>query len=458
MREKLKSLALLCLIISSIYMTGQLWLTTYAPVQQANKGSEVVPPDPLSMLAPVAATIHPGSGIGTLQFAAGTQGFSTAWEAFRDLVKGAHLVSLRTSSEAELKKAFAGDSVELKLAGRTQLRLWLEAIGSQPNYLPTEHSFDRVLISSQSPNIYFWDSVLGTYASWDNIAPKERPDLVKEQAVKVVEGLKNATSGYAMRLLDPPYRALAAQWVYIPRNPGSWPQLWARSDKNRSQQLVAGFFDDWSLVRRIPIRDGKVHYTDGSRGVYLEASGAIEYYESLWLPPRQGLDINSVASSVLSEGLSFVAKHGGWPTDARLTLMETQVRQGIPMWNFEFVPYTTIDVGTVKKYVPVVSYRTQISVGVTDRAASPALEYERYVYIPLSTGASPLPILPAETALMVAERENMLIPGVLVTDMYIAYFQRQIDQTEELLYPVWVIEQGSHKSFVHGFVQAPVKP
>lgn len=448
MRERLKSVILLTLVLTSLYMTGQLWRDIYSPPQQPTSGIDVTSPEPLALLVPVAATLHTDSA--ARQFAPGDPGYSVAWDGFRSIIQGAHLVSVRLTNEAEWKKAMNSSSVELRLAGKVQLRMWLEALGIQPNYLSSEYSFDRVLFSTNSSNVYFWDSATSTFVIWDNIAPKDDPNRVKDRAAMVVSSLNTLGSGYSLRLLDPPYRAMAAPWVYIPRNPGDWPQLWARSEKSKSQQLVSSFFNDWSLVRRIGMRDGRIHYTDGNRGVDLDLDGAIEFYEEQWFKP--GADIHRTASMIFSSGLSFVARHGGWPDEARLTLMEAQLsKQGIPYWHFEFAPFTTVVVGNIRHYVPIVTYRQQIAVGVTERAASPALEYLRYLYYPLGTGASPITLMSAERALMVAEKS--LIPDKMITNMYVGYYQREIDQAEELLFPVWVIEQGQHKILVHGYVQ-----
>lgn len=450
MREKLKSIFLLVIICTSFYMTAQLWINDYSPPPQTSAPVDIIEPEPLDVLAPAVINLHLASS--SRQFSPGDAGFEAAWSTFRQLISRAPSVNVSITTESEWKKALGGGSIEFKLAGKVQLRMWLEALSIQPSDLTNyEYSFDRVLLSAASNNIYFWDTLNSKYLIWSSVSPKEQPSSFKDDVEKALAVLQTLESGHAVRQLDPPYRALAAPWVYIPRNPGAWPQLRARGEKNKSQQVVNGFFKDISLVREITQRDGRIHFTDGSRGVYLEPDGAIEYYDTQWFSSER--DINANASLILSSALKFVAIHGGWPGEARLTRMEPALNQSLPYIHFEFVPFTTVLIRGVPQYVPVVSYSQQISLNVTERLVS---EYERFAYVPLQTGASPFPVLNPERALKVAE--NHLKPNALITDMYLAYYQRDIDEAEEWLFPVWVIEQGAEKVFVHGYVEVVMNP
>lgn len=449
MRERLKSFFLLLIIGTSFYMTAQLWINDYLPPRQTNVSVDGEP-EPLEVLAPIAINLHLPSS--SRQFSPGDAGFEATWSTFRQIVKGAPSVNVSTTTEEEWRKALTSGSIELRLAGIVQLRMWLEALSIQPSDLTNyEYSFNRVLLSASSNSIYFWDTINSRYLLWEHVSPKDQPTQVKEAVAQTLTTLQGLVSGHELRRLDPPYRALAAPWVYIPRYPGEWPQLWARGEKSKIQQIVNTFFADMSLVRRIEQRDGRIHFTDGSRSVFLEPDGAIEYIESQWFIPKR--DIHATASLILSSGLRFVAIHGGWPGDARLTRMDTVINQSIPYIHFEFAPFTTVMVGGVPQYVSIVSFGQQLSLNVTERLVS---EYERFVYTPLQTGASPIPVMAAETALRVAEER--LKPDVLITDMYLAYYQRDIDQTEELLFPVWVIEQGTHKVLVHGYIDFVINP
>ncbi|KAF0194880.1 MAG: YycH family protein [Bacillota bacterium] len=451
MRERLKSILLIVAICTSFYMTAQLWINNYSPPSQASAPVDVIEPEPLDVLAPAVINLHQPSL--SRQFSPSDLGFEAAWSAFRQIISGAPSVNVSVTTELEWKKALAGGSIELKLAGIVQLRMWLEALSIQPSGLSNYgFSFDRVLLSATSNDIYFWDTLNATYLIWDSVSPKEHPSRVKDDVAKTVAALHTLGSGHALRQLDPPYRALAAPWVYIPRSSGAWPQLWARGEKGKSQQVANGFFTDMSFVRKIEQRDGSLHFTDGSRGVYLESDGAVYYYDTRWFSPKRD-NIHANASLILSSGLKFVAIHGGWPGETRLKRMEMALEQGVPYIHFEFTPFTTVSIGGVPQYVPIVSFRQQISLNVTERLVS---EYERFVYVPLQTGASPLPVLAAEAALRVAEEHLKL--DVSITDMYLAYYQRDIDQTEELLFPVWVIEQGAYKVLVHGYIALVINP
>ena len=450
MRERLKSIFLLIIICTSFYMTAKLWINDYSPPPQTSAPVDIIEPEPLDVLAPAVINLHLTSS--SRQFSPGDAGFEAAWSTFRQLISRAPSVNVSATTESEWKKALAGGSIEFKLAGKVQLRMWLEALSIQPSDLTNyDYSFDRVLLSAASNNIYFGDTLNSKYLIWSSVSPKEQPSGVKDDVAKALAVLQTLQTGHALRSLTPPYSSLAAPWVYVPVDPGAWPQLKARGEKDKSQQVANGFFADVSLVRKIAQRDGRIHFTDGSRGVYLEPDGAIEYYDTQWFSSER--DINANASLILSSALKFVAIHGGWPGEARLTRMEPALNQSLPYIHFEFVPFTTVWIRGVPQYVPVVSYSQQVSLNVTERLVS---EYKRFTYVPLQTGAGPMGVLAPERALRVAE--NHLEPDVLITDMYLAYYQRDIDQTEEWLFPVWVIEQGAYKIFVHGYVDTVMKP
>ncbi|MDP3487370.1 MAG: hypothetical protein Q8S19_05485, partial [Bacillota bacterium] len=208
MRERLKSIFLIVLVCSSFYMTAQLWISNYSPPLQANVPVHVIEPEPLDVLAPAFINLHLPSS--SRQFSPSDAGFETAWSTFRQIIKGAPSVNVINTTEAEWKTALAGGSIELKLAGKVQLRMWLEALSIQPSGLSTEHNFDRVLLSTASSHLFFLDTQNSKYLMWHSVSPKEEPSRVKEDVAKTVVELKTLSSGHALRRLDPPYRALAA--------------------------------------------------------------------------------------------------------------------------------------------------------------------------------------------------------------------------------------------------------
>jgi len=443
MWEKLKSATLVVLILASFYMTGQLWLVNYSPPLPTAQRGDFPEPMPLELMAPIAINLHFIEG--SRSYAPGQLGFRETWEFFRGLISGGHMVSVRSITEQEWQRAYAGNSIEVKLSGRVQMRMWLEALSVQPSGLGTEHVIDRVLMSTHSNHVYFWDTESGVYLAWDNAARPEQPSRVREQTALHLAHAQQNWPGEPIRRLTAKWLTRAAPWVYVPAEPGLWPQLLARHERAQNNQLIQGFFPDWSLVRRVGERDGRTSFTDGFRHAYLHPSSAVQYVATSWFRPTY--DINARASLILAMGLNFVARHGGWPENVRLSYMEVvSPPSGLPQIIFRFVPYAQITLNGRTAFVPLVSPRRQIALTVNERHVS---DYERLVYHPIDTGASPTRIIAPEVAIQAVERN--LIQDRLITDVYVGFYQRHIDEVAEFLYPVWVIEQGQEIFLVNAF-------
>lgn len=436
MLERLKSLVLLLLVTSSVFLTSQQWTTGFAPITPGGSGPEQGEPQPLDVLSPWLLYIHGDEG--SELFGPGQTGFEQSWQLFREITSGFHLVSIRQAGPSEWQELLEHGGLEFRLAGRVQLRMWLEALSILPAELTTAHFFNHILLSPGSNDIYFRDSHTGVYLAWENI--------MTENPLEDFLARAGRWTGQAIRRLEEPHRSAAAAWVYVPVNPGIWYELWVRNERGTIQGTVNSFFNDLSLVRRVGERDGRTIFTDGRRLVHVDAYGGFEYVESAQFLPLY--DINSRAGLLLSQGLSFVARHGGWPTERRVRLMQVVDTAQVPYAEFEFITFFRVPGGENEigpSLVPLVSWRPEVALRINERNVS---AYERFVYAPLRFGPWPYRIIQAEDAL-----RTLIIrghEGGEITSMYLAYYQREI-QTEELLFPVWVIEKGTQRFMVNAF-------
>ena len=434
--ETLKSIALITLIAASLLMTSQLWLINSTPWQSISTPIDVMQPEPLEALAPWQAYIHMEAG--SKQFCPGDDGFDKSWDLLRNLISGSTEVSVQPSTAADWQRTVDEGGVEFRLAGRVQLRMWLEALSIQPSGLSTEHYFSRLLISPSTNNIYFHDIYRGTFISWNPRVSSMR-QLIEETVQEIAE-----MPGKRVRSVREPWASRVAPWVYVLESPGMWPEIMVRSERSRIASLTRRFFPDMSLVRSISERGGMTTYTDGRRAVYVydDRSGAIEYVEPVQFTPIY--DINSRASLILSSGLAFVARHGGWPEDYRLSDMRVATDGQVPFIEFQFTTYFRSPLTHQPRLIPLVAWRNAVGLRVTERNVS---QYERFVYVPDKIGPWMLGLITAEDALRAAEAKGTLLPDALISDLYLAYYQREILQ-DEYLTPVWVIEQGAHRVLV----------
>lgn len=446
MWERAKTALLVALIISSLVLTGQMRLAYYSAQQPGPPSTDLKQPEPLEVLSPTAIHVHTDRG--SRLYPPSDPVYAASWRHFRNLVSGAAaLTDLKVATPTEWERALRTGSVELKLGGQVQLRMWLEALAVQPSGLSLEHNVDRVLVSRHTNHVYFLNTRQGKYYVWENASISNQPSKVREETAKHLDWVQEQKAGVAIRQLTSAFRSRASAWVYVPSSPGAWPQLLVSHEKGRSQQLANSFFTDLSLVRRVGERDGRVSLTDGLRHVYLHADGTVQYVATTWFNSNPDT-IYSYSTAALNKSLAFVARFGGWPEEVKLSLMEIEPKQGqdVAKIHFEFIPYTGITVQGVAHYVPIVSWRQQIAVTINEKEVS---DYQRSLYHPIRDGASPTQIIAAESALRAIEKS--LIPGFIISNVYLGYYQRDIDQPEEFLYPVWVIEQGEEIFMVNAF-------
>ena len=436
MLERVKSVVLALLVISSLFLTAQQWTSSAVP-SVSGVGGGLNEPSPMDILSPWVLFAHSSRGVEL--FGPGEQGYEQSWGLFRSLIAGSHVVSVRTSSPAEWDNLVSGGALEFRLAGRVQLRMWLEAQQIQPTTLTTDHYFNHFLLSPNSTGIYFRDTRTDTYLVWEAVAT----DTQIEQFMGQIAYLQ----GKVCRPLEEPFRSMAAPWVLVLDHPGMWPEIWARNERSNLQSMVNGFFSDLSLVRRVGERGGRTSFTDGRRMVYLYAYGGLEFVEPFQFRPLH--EVHARASLLLEQGLTFVARHGGWPAESRIRSMSITSDAAIPYVDFEFVNYYRPPGNGghgITSLVPLVSWRQEIGVRVTERNVA---AYERFVYVPVRLGP-PLSfeVISAERALAAATSHGL--PEGQITDVYLGYYQREI-QSEEFLYPVWVIEQGPRRTMINGY-------
>jgi len=444
MWERLKSFVLLALILSSFYMTGQLWLVHYSPPAPREQRGDFREPSPLEVLMPTAIIMRFEQG--ALSVSPGNEGFLASWEFFRGLISGGHMVSVRTITARDWLRAYDAGSMELRLAGPVQMRMWLEALSVQPSGLSTDHRMDRVMTSAHSNHVYFWDTERNIFLAWENAARGDQPSRVRDATSEYLANARtNLRGGQEVRRLAPNVRERAAAWVSVPAEGELWPQLLARHERGQNNQLIESFFPDWSLVRRVVQRDGRTAFTDGQRHAYLHPEGSVRYVSTSWFAPIH--DINARASLVLSAVLHFVARHGGWPEEVRMNHMGVEQPAGeLPHINFSFIPYARFARQGRTEFVPIVIPDRQITLTANERHIS---DYERFVYLPIDVGASPTRLITPEAAIRALERS--LLPGNLITDIYVGFYQRAIDAPAEFLFPVWVIKQGRQMFLVNAY-------
>ena len=437
MLERIKTAILLLLVLSSLFLTGQHWTANLSYTPNDPSGGDPHQPQPLEVLAPWALYVHRPEG--SAVFYPEQQGYQKSWIFFRQVVSGFHNVTIRQGNPQEWEALVNSGALEFRLAGRAQLRMWLESLMGLEG-LSTEHFFSHLLISPDSTHVHFRDSHTSTYLVWEGVVPEEPLAEVFESVVQL--------EGQAIRPLDEPYRANAASWVYVPESPAPWPELWVKNEQARMTSIINSFFSDLSLVRRIVEGDGITTFSDSRRIVWADSHGGIEYLGTSIFTPRQ--DTQAMASLLLVNGISFVSRRGGWPAELqrRLKGMEVVTETEAPYVDFEFVTFYRDPVKPGAPLIPLVSWRKEIGLRVA--AGGDVISYERFIYTPIPERLDHRlnRIIPAEVALKTILQE---LSDTKITSMYLAYYQRELILSEESLYPVWVVEHGSQRMMVNAY-------
>lgn len=440
MKERLKSLLLCVLVLTSITMSSEVWLGHYLVPPPPPARETVTPPALTAVVAPVAVYAHDTPHART--FSPGDQVFDATWEELQSLLRTVTTLAIRVSTQGEWERALRAGSLEYKFSGPVQLTLLLEAIGVPPKSGAPAHSVDRIMLSRHNNHIYLLNTQAARFLVWENAPGTAVRDAVSGQLERVAA----QQSGQRLRPLATPWRTRAASWVFVQDSPGVWPQLLVSHERQASPALANSFFSDISLVRRVGERDGRVSLTDGERHVYLHADGTVQYVATSWFVPTA--DITTAAKQALTRGLSFIAQHGGFTEHMRLRATEVEPARGeaVAQVQFEFRPYAKLSLAGVVHFVPVVSWGPQLIFSVNEREVA---YYYRSLYSPIADGASPTRVISAESALRALE--PTLAPGRLISAMYLGFYQREIDHVTEFLYPVWVVEQGEERFLVNAF-------
>ncbi|MBT9176874.1 MAG: hypothetical protein DDT20_01197 [Firmicutes bacterium] len=443
MKERLKSLLLAVLVLTSVTMSSEVWLGKYHAPPPPPVRESVTPPAPAAVVAPVAVYVHAAPHART--FSPGDPVFDATWQHLQSLLNTAATFTVRVSTPSEWERALRAGGLEYRFSGPLQLTLLLEAIGRPQKSGAPAQSADRLMLSRQSNYLYLLDTQSSRFFAWEN-AGAAPGTTVRDENSRQLDWVAAQQSGQKLRQLTSPWRARAAAWVYVPDSPGVWPQLLVSHERQASPALANSFFSDISLVRRVGERDGRVSLTDGVRHVYLHADGTVQYVATSWFVPTA--DIATEAKGALTRGLSFIAQHGGFTEHVRLRTAAVEPARGeaVAQIQFEFRPYARLSLGGVVHFVPVVAWGPQLIVAVNEREVA---YYYRSLYNPIADGASPTRVISAEGALRALEPS--LSPGRLITAMYLGFYQREIDHVTEFLYPVWVVEQSEERFLVNAF-------
>jgi len=330
MKERLKSVILIVLVCSSLFLTYQLWygqqpaeLTADEDIYERVIIEQPRPPEPI--VIPVEN--------GYFAFREGEQNYYRFWETLI----------------GQLERAFArnpaGTVSGLPEEAPLILSCYLNPllpVGSESSLLPLLPESELARLDLREGNDSYWvrlitveDEVLAeVQLSADQTA--ELKDLIDE-AVAEERVLHALLTGEAVDLASI-QAVIVNEVIFLPQQQVDLARFLVKPETINREQLLKTFFVDYSLARSIEEKDGAVIYTDGERGLRLTTGGFEYSYPRL----EEGEASQTLAEALNSSG-ALISYHGGWPTGLRLEKIEqARLRNSVnysTQWRMYYLGY-----------------------------------------------------------------------------------------------------------------------
>ncbi len=122
--------------------------------------------------------------------------------------------------------------------------------------------------------------------------------------------------------------------IYVPQDEVVMTSFLLNKEVLDEELLLKTFFVDYNLARVIEERDGGLLYTDGEKGLRL-ADYSFEYS----YPRLEEGSTSATYEEALRSSINLVNYHGGWPEHLRLENIELQSRRGKFFYNAEWKMY-----------------------------------------------------------------------------------------------------------------------
>jgi regulatory protein YycH of two-component signal transduction system YycFG len=315
MKERIKSVMLIVLVSSSLFLTYQLWygqqpaeLTADDDIYERVIIEQPRPPEQIVFPETIVIPVENGY----YAFREGEQNYYRFWETLIE----------------QMSRAFArnpaGTVSGLPEEAPLILSCYLNPllpVGSESSLLPLLPESELARLDLREESDYYWvrlikaeDEVLvEVQLSADQTA--ELKDLIGE-AVAEEKVLHALLTGEAADLAST-QAVIVNEVIFLPQQQVDLVRFPVKPETINREQLLKTFFVDYSLARSIEEKDGAVIYTDGERGLRL-TTGGFEYS----YPRLEEGEANQTLAEALNSSGALISYHGGWPTGLRLEKIE----------------------------------------------------------------------------------------------------------------------------------------
>jgi hypothetical protein len=418
--ETAKSVILAVHVVASVFLTGYMWFGfpgRYVSGEPTSGMEVAVRSDvnPRDFLMPSRIASHYGNGAFSL-WPRGTPGYDEAWNEGRPLtlVMG-ELAGTAGGDEADRARR-QGVGIEFMLAVALPFSQWLDYMGIEAPAgwdFPTSRFF-----LTTAGNRAFVRTSPGSY--------KVINLMVDAQVLKEALTLSPPGPGDGAWLLPGEAAGVGvSDGVFLPVASPEAAALSLEAEAADVQAILAGFFVDPSVVRRIEERDGAIIYTDGSIGLRVYPWGGLEYATPF---TDIGPEFPNLAEA-LRKSVDFVAQHGSWPENPFLTSWSPTLLGGMAEGLSLRFSYTIDSRPVISSGFPL-----EVSVGGQEVAG-----YRRNVLCPVGEQHSASRVIrPLDAIRAVVDGQDVRLEGT-VTDVYLGYWVKAGEDLKGLAVPVWVV-------------------
>lgn len=402
------------------------WGPSFEPWTVQRESAE--PPDLRGIVAPSLVIYH-SSAQERRGMPAGTEDYARFWLGGTDFARVLQSISgqrRELPQLSEIQQARDSGAVEIIFDDAYKLGDLFKIYKAGT----TEHAdlpVDRFIITSgRNPMLYVRSAPRMQYVAF--LLRPEAPDLV----MHAQKSLSAAAPVYT-ELMARDSGPGVVPGTFVPRSPPPMAPMSVQREPTGSTGLLAAFFVDVTILRRIEERDGALIYSDGQRGVRIYPSGAIEYGQ------HRSSGIETDKRVALEQATTFAKQHGGLPGTVFVDRIWTQKGSR--------------DNTAVRFYfrysgVPVVGPRGIIEVMISPKDVE---SFVRNFRLPAGPVGTPRHVIHASDALAaVADALPKLLPDAdpgQVMSMVLAYLNSGPEEGLEPLQPVWVVEFTEGYSF-----------
>ncbi len=435
MGERLKTVVLVFLVITSIILTGQLLFrlpaleTAVPPAYEQLVFGELRP-----VTEHLKPALHFNTGNELRMLQPWDKGYDTAWEVLNKLLLLNGVPEAFQPLEEEnnqfLKDRDAAQ-VKLHFSVSSPVSLW------NSSFRLHELIVDSLYWNKAEPGLVWLRDGERWLRSELHALPQ---DFLENISIVFSEAPKHIVT----EAKDwEPLRVLPGKMLILPDAPLLLAPRRIKKEELNTDKLLRSIFVDTALVRRIEERDGAFIYTDGQKGLRFYDHGELEYTSPKSEPGFEEMEL----ASVMRRSAQYLQLLGGWPEHIYL---DDVIAAEKSVWNRQQRDTYYVTFVSVQEGMPLIGARAPITLHFSDRGV---VYYNRQINLLGEETASPAtminPRLITHEVMNKSEQEGF---KASLIDIYAGYYLKESIVSQAVAHPVWaMVFDDGRTAVINGF-------